>query len=371
MVSSIVQKKHNLSILAQAFFQLSHFAMASVGIRVPDWVYVGDGADWVINQEGGQIVLAFRQAGMRAELLKIPIFQRAKVMHFGTLGAYKPRSRRGRIVSDFDVVTCFHGDYGVNTLMDKQLDLLVANIQSVERLIVANSTMRNRFIHWGVPSSKIKYIPVSVDVNNFSPATKRQQMVIRENLGIPHDAFVIGSFQKDGVGWGDGHEPKLIKGPDVFCDVIEKVAEKVKLHVLLTGPARGYVIQRLEAAKIPYTHRYLQAYSELPDYYRALNCYLMCSREEGGPKSVPEAMATGVPLVATRTGLASDVETEFDGGWFCDVDDLDCLTAATLSALTDKTRIAAYVNAAPDYADKYSWQTTSAAHLQIYREIVR
>ena len=35
---------------------------------------------------------------------------------------------------------------------------------------------------------------------------------IKHNLGIPEDYLVIGSFQKDGEGWGEGLKPKLIKG---------------------------------------------------------------------------------------------------------------------------------------------------------------
>jgi glycosyltransferase involved in cell wall biosynthesis len=363
--------RSKLNLMAQAAMQVGQFALNSYGIQVPDWIYVGDGADWVINQEGSQIVATLKQAGVRAELVRIPIFQRAKVIHFGTLGAYKPRSHRHRIVSDFDVVTCFHGNYGINSMMDNKLDSLISNISTIERLIIANSTMHKRFVDWGVPQAKLSCIPVSVDIEKFSPASIESKMRIRDNLEIPPDAFVIGSFQKDGVGWGGGNEPKLIKGPDIFCDVIERISKEVNLHVLLTGPARGYVINRLQAAKISYSHRMLHSYYELPDYYRALDCYLMCSREEGGPKSVPEALATGVPIVATRTGLASDVEAEFNEGWFCDVDDHECLTSATLDALTNESRISAYAASAPKYAERFSWQTTAAAHLQIFREITQ
>ena len=68
-------------------------------------------------------------------------------------------------------------------------------------------------------------------------------------------AFVVGSFQKDGVGWGEGLEPKLIKGPDVLVAALEQVhAEAPGLVVLLTGPARGYVRQELDRLGIPYRH---------------------------------------------------------------------------------------------------------------------
>ena len=69
-------------------------------------------------------------------------------------------------------------------------------------------------------------------------------------------AFVVGSFQKDGVGWGEGLEPKLVKGPDVLVARARapRAPEVPELFVLLTGPARGYVRRELERLGIPYRH---------------------------------------------------------------------------------------------------------------------
>ena len=38
-----------------------------------------------------------------------------------------------------------------------------------------------------------------------------------ELFSFKNDEIIIGSFQKDGQGWGDGTMPKLIKGPDIFA----------------------------------------------------------------------------------------------------------------------------------------------------------
>ena len=46
-----------------------------------------------------------------------------------------------------------------------------------------------------------------------------------------------------GVGWGDGLEPKLIKGPDVLLQTVALLRQRIpELFVLLSGPARGYVL---------------------------------------------------------------------------------------------------------------------------------
>jgi glycosyltransferase involved in cell wall biosynthesis len=54
------------------------------------------------------------------------------------------------------------------------------------------------------------------------------------------------------------------------------------------------------------------------------------SRDEGGPRAVLEAMATGVPLVSTRVGQGADLVRDGENGWLVDVEDVEGLTEATV-----------------------------------------
>jgi glycosyltransferase involved in cell wall biosynthesis len=63
--------------------------------------------------------------------------------------------------------------------------------------------------------------------------------------------------------------------------------------------------------------------------------YLVTARQEGGPKAVLEAMATGVPLVTTRVGQVPDVVIHGDNGLIADVDDVDGLVAAVTAVHED------------------------------------
>ena len=128
----------------------------------------------------------------------------------------------------------------------------------------------------------------------------------REKLlpGLDKDAFVIGSFQRD----TEGHDlisPKLSKGPDRFCDYVEKVSKEKKVHVLLGGWRRQYVIKRLEDASIYYTYFELPPIEEVRGMYLACDLYVVGSRYEGGPQSVLEAAATKTPIVSTDVGIAA------------------------------------------------------------------
>ena len=107
---------------------------------------------------------------------------------------------------------------------------------------------------------------------------------MRNKLKIPKDALVIGSFQKDGIGWGDGMKPKFIKGPDIFVETLRILSKKgLPIYALITGPARGYVIELLKQNNIPYHHSYVSRAEDLVPFYQALDIYLITSREEGGP----------------------------------------------------------------------------------------
>ena len=98
-------------------------------------------------------------------------------------------------------------------------------------------------------------IPIGVDIGRFPLGDDRLRGQAREALGVPASAFVVGSFLKDGVGLGDGFEPKLVKGPDTFVAVVERLRSVIpELFVLLTGPARGYVREELERIGVPYRH---------------------------------------------------------------------------------------------------------------------
>jgi glycosyltransferase involved in cell wall biosynthesis len=171
----------------------------------------------------------------------------------------------------------------------------------------------------GVPESQLVAIPLGVDLQMFKPATPQQRQAIRAALGIPEKAICIGSFQKDGRGWGDGMEPKLVKGPDIFLDTIAELAQIYNnLVILLTGPARGYVRQGLEKIGVPYVHRYLDAYREIAPLYHALDSYLITSRSEGGPKALMESWASGIPVISTRIGMPADYIRHGENGWLAD-----------------------------------------------------
>jgi glycosyltransferase involved in cell wall biosynthesis len=215
--------------------------------------------------------------------------------------------------------------------------------------------MKDYILESGIDPAKVFVIPIGVNLSLFRFKDTNLYTQLRAQLGIPENSFVIGSFQKDGVGWGEGMEPKLVKGPDIFVKTIEKLKSSIpELIVLLIGPARGYVKSSLGQLGVRYIWLEKQAYSQICRYYSALDLYLVCSRQEGGPKAVLESMASGIPLVTTRVGQAMDLVMHGENGWMVDAEDVDGLAywanyvyqnrGATLNATLQNGRITAEKN---------------------------
>lgn len=196
----------------------------------------------------------------------------------------------------------------------------------IDRVQVSHKAMFDYVTRSGIESKKVFVIPIGINLSFFHFQNMSLRVQLRKKLGIPQNAFVIGSFQKDGQGWGSGMEPKWVKGPDVFYNAIKKIQKEVPdLMVLLVGPARGYLISVLEHAGVRWMHIPKTPYPEIGRLFTVLDLYIVASRHEGGPKAILESMASGVPLVTTRVGQAMDLVKHGKNAFMVNVEDVDAL----------------------------------------------
>ena len=302
---------------------------AAVGLRTRDWaphsrLFVEqEAAEWVLSYEA-------RQLARTATALGVELGPRGWVRGVSNQSVFH-LSQFTLLLHDFRRsgnnlgLAYFHGRPGTPGMpeFDACFDTLRARHAEIDRIQVTNREMEALVVATGIDPAKVHRIPIGVDVRVFVPGDESSRRAARARLGLPGSAFVVGSFQKDGVGWGEGLEPKLIKGPDVLLAVAKRLGEHVpELYFLLTGPARGYVRTGLERLGIPYRHLLLSDVDEVAAAYPALDLCLVASRDEGGPRAVLEALATRVPLVTTRVGQAADLVRHGENGWMVEPEDV-------------------------------------------------
>jgi glycosyltransferase involved in cell wall biosynthesis len=292
---------------------------------------VGDRLGWSIDDDRTRLAATARRLGYEVASNRFLRLRRGQpVFQHNHFNALQPRWLES---SHRLGLSYFHGRPGTAGYpeFDRAYEALRRSADRIDRVQVTHAEMRELVVDAGVPAERVFKIPIGVELERFPLVAEPARA-----FDGPESAFVIGSFLKDGVGMDDGLEPKLLKGPDTFVAVVERLREVIpEIFVLLTGPARGYVRRELDRLGIPYRHVLLGSRDELTRTYGSVDVCLVCSRQEGGPKAVLEAMASGMPLVSTRVGQATELVTDGKNGLLTDVDDIDALVAAVVRVHDD------------------------------------
>lgn len=358
----IVSNAKKIGYAASAYTQRALTRAGLTPARPPVGLVV-ERADWAIRWWGAFIAEeANRISPELAWITTDPAKLTSGIVEFGSqyqwLAWRKFLSPRCRMVTTF-----FHGKREDGKEVSDHIDRFLESVPQLDRIVASASIVRDRLIGWGVPGEKISLIPIGCETGRFLPATEDQRRAARERFGVRDGEIIVGSFQKDGVGWGEGMEPKLIKGPDVFLAAIAELKRDLPVFVLLSGPARGYVKQGLERLGVRYAHHYAADRDELAKLYHALDLYLVTSREEGGPMALMESMSSGVPVVSTYVGMAPDLISDGASGFLAEPGDASGIADRARRMLWLPDRAEAMKQAAREAVMAADWSVVARRHI--------
>jgi glycosyltransferase involved in cell wall biosynthesis len=339
-----------------------------------DIYYVTDSSDWILKWVGYYVTTNLKEStNVSVHLTNDLKGLRNQIIHFISRYAYLNGTFRHLHPSNHIFLTWFHGGYAdLNPKVYHLYTVLNEAVESVSKIVVSCKISRQDLITFGIPECKLATIPLGIDLSRFSPPTKESRLNIRAKLGISEDTICLGSFQKDGKDWGDGNEPKLIKGPDVFLEVISNLSNRYpNIVVLLTGPSRGYIKQGLERLGVRYIHHFLSNYHDIVPYYQALDLYIIASRCEGGPAALLESWATGVPVISTRVGMPADLIRHGKNGMLSEVKDVEGLTENAMDLIEDNALREICRSQALRDAKQYDWPVISERYYELYQPFLR
>jgi len=318
-----------------------------------------DLSGWVLDEEAVELQRVAARLGIDARLNYGLSARAAQCCHYTSQFVLRNRRHfetRNRVSIDY-----FHGLPGATEVFTEVYDGLRRHHASISCVRVSHSKMEQVVLGSGIDPGKVYRIPIGINLDHFTVQTPLSRQVARRKLGLPDSAVVVGSFQKDGVGWGEGREPKLIKGPDVFLRAVELLKPRVpELYVLLSGPSRGYVKEGLTRLGVPYHHVYPERYEEIGRLFQALDLYLVTSRDEGGPKAILESMASGVPLVTTRVGQAVDLVEHSHNAWMVESEDVEGLAHWAWHAIDCQSSLGPVLRLARHAAEMQSYEAQAS-----------
>lgn len=163
------------------------------------------------------------------------------------------------------------------------------------------------------------------------------------------------------------------KGLDLLFDALGQLKDLPwQLNLVGDGPRVSNLREQAASLGLANKIRFLGWLSraELPKTYQQANLFVYPSRHEGMPNAVLEAMASGLPVLATR--IAGNEElVSADTGALVPPEDAAALEATLRPWMADaslRQRMGAAARRRVE--QKYSWQGVAQAYLDLMRKIV-
>jgi glycosyltransferase involved in cell wall biosynthesis len=183
----------------------------------------------------------------------------------------------------------------------------------------------------------------------------------RAELGLAPEATVIG--------WVGRLSAE--KGPDVLLHSVPDLGDPGwQVSLIGDGPLKSELQSQAVQLRIAARVRWHGLIPDAARCYAAFDCLVLSSRTEGTPIVLLEAMAGGIPVVATRVGGVPDVMRE-DEGLLVPPEDPAALAAAVRAVLADRgTAASRAARAAARIARDYAPGPWLDRHAELYRSIL-
>ena len=192
---------------------------------------------------------------------------------------------------------------------------VVANSQGLAALAQAHDS-----------GATIGMIPAGADLTGIAPKTSYKQ-------DGPINLLFVGRLVKQ-------------KGLDVLIAALAKMDLALKWRLILVGDGPEWPVIAGEAARVGLADRLeLRGWVRkelLPAMYREGDIFVLPSRDEGMANALLEAMAAGLPVVATRVAGTGEVVVQNETGLLVAPEDADGLSMALGALIQDESRRAAF-----------------------------
>jgi glycosyltransferase involved in cell wall biosynthesis len=197
--------------------------------------------------------------------------------------------------------------------------------------------------------AKVRVVANGIDLARMQ--AHRPRAAVRRELGITEETRVVGLVARLDH-WGKGHR-------ELFT-ALAGLTDRYPLEALIIGGGRREAELRQLAAKLglgPRVH-FLGQRRDIPDLLAALDILVLPSYSEGVSLALLEAMAAGLPVIATAVGSLPEVVTDGVNGLLIPPRDPEALARALDRLLAD-----------PDFARRLGEQARAevAAHYSLER----
>ena len=250
------------------------------------------------------------------------------------------------------------------------------SFRSASRYLAVSPALMRAALEAGVDSRRIVQLPNGIDTDRFTPATAEQRRALRHTLSVDLDLPVVvfvGYFSHDKQprvlfdAWMRLHDENGIDA--TLCFVGAHHSAYFEVDATIAEAMRRDATSRGRADRLILTG----PVHDVQHYLRLADVFVLPSRREGLPVALMEAMASGLPCVASQLPGATDVLIDSGvSGVLVPAGDVPAFATAIASLLADPLRAAEMGKAARQVIlAGFARATIAARWLACYDEVVR
>lgn len=217
---------------------------------------------------------------------------------------------------------------------------------------------------YGIDERQVKMVPPGIDLRRFttSGVEEAKQQIMRQ-YGLHDYLLTVGRLEPR----------KNHRGLIEAYAMAKQTRNDLGALVIIGQPDFGYqeFLRRVEELKLSQCVKILSDIpdSDLPNFYKAARIFVYPSFAEGFGIPVLEAMACGVPVIASNTSAIPEVVG--DCGVLIDPHDTDALARAINSLADDQARSDRLGAVGAARAGEWSWEHAADKYLFSLNELER
>jgi len=232
-----------------------------------------------------------------------------------------------------------------------------------DKLIVVSPRNTEKGLADGIATPD-KYVTIrsGIELGRFM-RPRRSRAEMRAELGIPLDSAVVGtvtrlSFQKAPL--------------DFVAAVAQVAAQRPDVHFVIVGdgPLRADVEARVAALELTERIHLTGLRRDVPGLMHSFDVFALSSLWEGLPRVLPQAMAAGLPIVATAVDGNAEAVTDGVNGWLVPPGDPALLAQAVIEMLRDPEMMAQMGAAGRERAGEFGAQKMVNDIAELYTRLV-
>ncbi len=230
------------------------------------------------------------------------------------------------------------------------------------RIVVNSPAVRDYYVERGIPAEKFRVIANAVEIPQEPAAGERERLC--QSVGIPSQARLIGVL---GRLWPQ----KRIKDAIWAADLLKVVRDDVHLIVLGDGPQRARLERFRDQVEIRDRVHLLGHRDDAIAWLPHLLCLWCTSEYEGQSNSVLEALAAGIPVVATDIPGNRDLVVDGHSGLLFPVGDRAKLARCTMQLLEDTNLARRLADAGRQHvASAFALPRMLSEYRDLYRQLM-